>query len=222
MVTRREERAEELARLAAEGGEAPPVRVQAEEEGSLLGQLLQGPGPEGVDNGEPEPFQTRVKAPGDKPSKAKIGRAKPAARTATERELAAVGDNLEEKIAVIFGLASGVAPVTSVYAVENSPKAIHALLEIAKRRPAVLRALTQVADGANALEIGKFVLGILVCIQVDTGRLQGDEIQARAFGVTDVIARNFVDNEGKIPTQYDENPSVMVQEVPSALRFQPI
>jgi hypothetical protein len=131
-----------------------------------------------------------------------------------------VGENLEEKIAVIFGLASGLAPITSTYAVENSPKAISALLDIAKRRPAVLRALTKVADGADALEIAKFVLGVLVCVQVDFGRLQGDELPARAFGVTAIIQEHFVDNEGKIPTEYNQN--VTNQVVPNAVRFSPV
>lgn len=221
MVTRREARAEELARLAAEGGDTrtqDPQPASSAEDGDLVGLLLRT-GAEEQAGVADDAIPTRVKVPSDKADKPKRGR--PAGRTATERELASVGENLEEKIAVIFGLAAGIAPVTSTYAVENSPKAIHALLEIAKRRPAVLRALTQVADGANALEIGKFLLGVLVCIQVDTGRLQGDEIQARAFGVTDILQRHFVDSEGKIPTVV-ENPNVMEQVVPGALRFQPI
>lgn len=106
-----------------------------------------------------------------------------------------------------------------MYAVENSDKAISALLQIAKRRPAVLRALTKVADGADALEIAKFVLGLLVCIQVDTGRLQGDELPARAFGVTQIIQANFIDNEGIIPTEANPN---IVKEPNHALRFSAI
>ena len=219
MVTRREE----VARLAEAGGDnspAPgPVRVDSASEGDLFG-LLQGSGTEGVKkpSGEPDPIPTRVKAPAEKEPKGKATR--PTPRTASERELAVVGENLEEKIGVIFGLASGIAPVTSVYAIDNSPKAIHALLEIAKRRPAILKALTQVADGANALEIGKFLLGILVCIQVDTGRLEGTELQARAFGVTEILERHF-QNPDYVPAD-PENPGVVKQDVPHTLRFSAI
>lgn len=216
--------AEELQRLAglagSEGGSA-----EAEED--LLRELVHQ-GASGL-NDDPG-FTTRVKPPKSTPKEEKKPEAKSEPRqrkttpraTASERQLADVGENLEEKIGVIFGLASGVAPVTSTYAIENSDKAIRALLDIAKRRPAVLRALTKLADGADAMEIGKFVLGLLVAIQVDTGRLNGDELPARAFGVTEVMVRHdFMSASPHAPAAPNEQ--VMEQVVnPGAFTYQPV
>jgi hypothetical protein len=216
MVTRREE-LEALARGEA-GGNPRPSRAEAKrseaEDGDIVGILLKESPP--VTSTDDIP--TRVKVPTKEAPKSQSDKTPYRKGTASERDLASVGENLEEKIAVIAGLASGLAPVTSTYAVENSPKALAALLSIAKRRPAVLRAITKVADGADALEIGKFVLGILVCIQVDTGRLEGSELPARAFGVTDIMDRYFL-AEGQEPAV---NPNVTEMRVPNALRFQPV
>jgi hypothetical protein len=137
--------------------------------------------------------------------------------TVVEKQAADIAETLEEKFAVIFGLMTGVAPVTGTYGVENSPKAIRALLDIGKRRPAVMRALLTVANGADGLEIGKFILGIVVALQVDFGKLQGDEMPARVFGVTDIIEQFFVP-ENQPPT---DNPNVTGQAT-NAPRFQPV
>ncbi len=92
----------------------------------------------------------------------------------------------------------GLVPVTSVYAAQNSPKAINALVSIAKRRPQVLKLLTKAADGIDVLELAKFLGGIVVCIQVDTQRLQGTELPAQAFGVTAILEEHFWDQEDRI------------------------
>lgn len=213
--------------------EAAAAAGQDEEAGSIHGVVPEGPERLTDDfpsfAGDPDEIPTRVKVPTDaKPDKGKRIRGSGSRRnTAAERDLADIGEQLEEKFAVIFGLAAGLAPVTAVYGTENAPKAINALLDIAKRRPAVLRALTTVADGANALEIGKFVLGLLVCIQIDTGRLNGDEIQAKAFGVTQVMLDHdflqVVDENGNpVKKEKPTNPYVTNQDVPNAVRFQPI
>jgi hypothetical protein len=217
MVTRREQ-LEALAKGEAGGDPGGRARTEAKrqdaQEGDLVGLVLrEAPPKESTDD-----IPTRVKPPGAAKTEPKQKPEPYRKGTASERDLAAVGENLEEKIATIFGLASGIAPVTSTYAIENSPKALAALLDIARRRPAVLRALTKVADGADALEVAKFVVGILVCVQVDTGRLQGTELPARAFGVTEILDKYFL-AEGQEPTI---NPNVTEMTVPSALRFQPV
>lgn len=187
------------------------------EAGFLDGGIFLGPERGQVDPG----FETRVKPPADKgtPTKKpadKGERAKLPRGSQVEKQAADIAETLEEKFAVIFGLLSGVAPVTGVYGVENSPKAIRALLDIGKRRPAVMRALTTVANGADGLEIGKFVLGVVVALQVDFGRLQGDELPAQVFGVTEIINEFMVQTDAPAP-----NTNVTGQSV-NADRFQPV
>lgn len=206
---------DDLFALAAKGG-SPEAQAGIPDGGLLLGSDGR--------QVSPPPIETRVKAPSSKDSKEapkKEGAAKTAAPkmprgTIAEKQAADIGETLEEKFAVIFGLLSGVAPVTGTYGVENSPKAIRALLDIGKRRPAVMRALMTVANGADGLEIGKFVLGIVVALQVDFGKLNGDELPARVFGVTDVIQEFFMDGQGA-----PVNPNVMEQAT-NAPRFQPV
>lgn len=204
MATRRQE---QLERLVAEGAEVP-----AATEG-LPGESVQSPEVE-----QDFPFEL-IEVPSDEKSeadsdkkRAKRSADKPRSRsTASERQLAEVGEQLEEKITIIFALASGLAPVTSVYATENSDKAIRALLAVAKRRPKVLAALTKVADGADALEIGKFLLGLIIAIQVDNGRLKGDELPARIFGVTEIIQEHFEEADPNAPTPNNPNVVPVVQ-----------
>lgn len=161
-------------------------------------------------------FVTRVRPKPDEGSTGKTRRA-PSRSTASERQLAELGETLDEKLTVVFGLASGIAPVTSTYAVENSEIAIRALLDIAKRRPGVLKALTRIADGADSLEIAKFVLGVIVCIQVDAGRLRGDELPARAFGVTDILEKHF-NPDG----EQQQKPNPFVVKADQGVRFDPL
>lgn len=129
--------------------------------------------------------------------------------TAGERQAAEIGDALYDKMVTFFAMLSGFLPVTSVYAVENSERAINALVNIGKRNPKVLAILAKTANGVDALELGKFVIGILVCLQVDTGRAQGDELIARAMGVTAIIDEHFGENRA-----YEQNDSVLMQEAP--------
>lgn len=220
-------RSQRIAELAA-AGEDPLAEAKRKEEASGDVQRLVLD-----DNDKPTPlaadfpFVADSSTDGEK-SKGKSDRAerrtaRSIGRTASERELAALGEQLEEKISVVFGLSAGIAPVTSVYAIENQDKAIRALLGIAKRRPAVLKALSKVADGADALEIGRFLLGILVCIQVDTQRLRGDEIQCRAFGVTEVLERHFVAQDAEPqPGVANENIVVTGGITDAGPRFSPI
>lgn len=128
--------------------------------------------------------------------------------TASERQLAEIGEALEEKVAGVGALLSGIAPITSVYAVERSPRAIAALLSIAKRRPKVLAALSKAADGVDIMEIAQFIGGLVVAVQVDAGRLKGNELPAQAFGVTQIIEDYFSERED------DPNPAVMMQQAP--------
>lgn len=117
---------------------------------------------------------------------------------------------------MLFGLLSGVVPVTATYGTENAPKAITALLDIGKRRPAVMKALLKIADGADTLELGKFLLGIIVALQVDFGKLNGDEIQAKAFGVTAVLDKYFRNPE------HPDNQNVTEQVTNGGSRFSPV
>lgn len=165
----------------------------------------------------PESFETRVKPPRksaaskDKEPAPPRERKQPAARGGTreERSLQQIGQELEEQLNTIFGFATLAMPVTGVYATENSDKAIAALINIAKRRPAVYRALTKVADGVDGVAIGRYVLGCLVAVQVDLGRIDADSVPARALGVTAVVEMI----QGAQPEQGWENPNVVRQDV---------
>lgn len=207
---------DDLYALAAKGGS----QGAGEEEGALLSGVLLGA--DGRQVSAP-PIETRVKAPGAdkvKPTKdepPKVGRPKMARGSQTEKQVADIAETLEDKAATIFGLLTAAMPVTGVYATENSPKAIKALLEIGKRRPAVLKALMKVADGADSMEIAKFVLGIACAVQVDMGRMNGTELPARAFGVTAVLEKYFAPD----PNDTQPNPNVMEQAT-NAQRFEPV
>lgn len=137
--------------------------------------------------------------------------------SASERQLADVGELLEEKFAIVFTALTPVAPVTAMYGVENSPKAIKALLDIGKRRPAVMKALLKFADGADSLALAQFLAGTIVAVQVDMNRLRGDELPARTFGVTAVIEKYFM-AEADPP----DNPYVTEQVISSGARFSPV
>jgi hypothetical protein len=164
---------------------------------------------------EPESFVTRVKVPEDK-----SGRTEPrkSRGTADERKLDELSGALEEKFAEFFGLLTFALPVTGVYGVENSDKATRALISIAKRRPKVMKALEHVADGVDALELGRFVVGVTLAVQVDFGRIPGDTLACEALGVTDAI--RIMEAEDR--EQSEENPNVMVMPERARVRFQPV
>lgn len=186
------------------GNEGDGAGAEAFDSGKEEGfpfRLLSGPG---VDDKEiPPPVPTRVKANKDD-GKKEVPK-KPPRGTAAERQLAEIGENLEEKIAQTAMLLSGVLPVTSVYGAENSPKAVAALLSICKRRPKWLGYLEKAADGIDALELAKFFGGLVVAFQVDMGRMKGDEMPAQAFGVTSILAEFFSDQNSEI------NPAMEIQ-----------
>jgi hypothetical protein len=166
-------------------------------------------------------FETRVKDPTAKPSdkseKPKTTRARMPRGSQTEKQAADIAETLEEKFSIIFGLVSGVAPVTGVYGTENSGKAVRALLDIGKRRPSVMKAITKIADGADGLELGKFLVGLVVALQVDMGRMDAGTLPARATGVTEIVEKYFMS-----PADAPENPMMPTQVVNSAAVFEPI
>lgn len=210
-------RTEELARIAAEagedgpGGDSGPFK-EFTTEGPSIGRILQGP----VKVTPPEDaIPTRVKVPTVKETPKE--KPKPSRGTASERELAELTDQLTEQVGTVAGLIHGIAPVTSVYAAQNSGKALEALVSIAQRHPAMLKGLKKAADGVDAMEIAKFVIGLVMCIQVDTGRLNGDEFPARMFGVTEIMDEYF--NDETVPPP---NPNLTGLPVPNAYTFQPV
>jgi hypothetical protein len=205
---------DDLFALAAKGGSAEA------EVGFPDGGILLGPdGRRGVNPAPDEGFKTRVKPPVNAKDTPKEVPTKRLPRgNVAEKQAADIAETLEEKFAMLFGLLAGVVPVTSTYGTENAPKAITALLDIGKRRPGVMKALLKIADGADTLELGKFILGIVVALQVDFGKLQGDEIQAKAFGVTAVLEKYFKNPE----YAGSENPNVTEQVVSNGQRFSPV
>lgn len=204
---------DDLFAIAAKAGKEDP----AAEEGVSLKPVFLGPESGRVSD---DGFETRVKPPtGDerktdtKPKNdKKPGRPR---GTASDRSAAEIAETLEEKFAMIFAPVAAVMPMTGAYGIENSPKAINALLAIGKRRPAVMRALMKVADGADALEIGRFAAGLALSVQVDMGRIPVDSLPAKVFGITDVYDKYFADTTlSDIPTVTDQ--------VTHAARFQPV
>lgn len=156
-------------------------------------------------NGE---FKTRVKSPDEKPSKEKTP-VKPkldAPRgTASERQIAEIGDNLAEKAGQLSAIMSGLMPVTSVYLADRHERGITALLNIARRNPKFLAGLQKAATGIDILELAQFLGGLAVAFMVDTGRLQGNEMVAQGFGVTDIIEKYFGEEAETV------NPAVTIQ-----------
>lgn len=205
---------DDLFKLAAEGGTAEAKA------GLPLGGILLGPdGRSEVSPAPDEGFKTRVKPPGEKTEKAAPSPRRPSRASASEKQLSDVAETLEEKFATIFAMLSGVVPVTAAYGVDNAPKAINALMDIGKRRPAVMKALLKIADGADGLELGKFILGLVVAVQVDFRKLEGTELPARVFGVTEILDKYFLNPEH--PDNAEANPNVMEQTT-NGQRFQPV
>lgn len=202
-----------LAGIGGSSGDArdtfPDFSDSAAAEGLSLGDVQRPNGRVKADEG----YTTRVKMPEEKPAKEAKAKAETRPRgTAQERAINEIGDSLEEKIVVTCGLLAGIAPVTSVYGTENADKAVRALMNIAKRRPQVLVWLQKAADGVDALELAKFVAGMVMALQVDFGRMQGDELPARALGVTAVMEQFFWDEDTVL------NQNVTAQGVPSFAR----
>lgn len=156
-------------------------------------------------------FKTRVKTPDEKPGKDKSAN-KPkldAPRgTASERQIAEIGDNLAEKAGQLSAIMSGLMPVTSVYMADRHERGITALLNIARRNPKFLAGLQKAATGIDILELAQFLGGLAVAFMVDTGRLQGNEMVAQGFGVTEIIEKYFGSEDETV------NPAVTIQ-VPS-------
>lgn len=199
---------EDLFTLATKGGTTPA------EKGLPVESVLLGAGPQGITQpGDPNDsgFQTRVKTPGsareDKP------KAKPRG-SATERSVAEIQESVQEKFDEALSVLSIGMPVTGTYGVENSEKAVKALFSIAKRRPKLLAALSKVADGADGIEIGRYMLGLSVAVQVDLQRIPYDSLPAKATGVTAIVEKYFLDDS--------ETPNQNVTEQVTHARFQPV
>lgn len=205
---------EDLFALAAQGG-STQEEARFPDNGILLGP---DGGPVG---GLKDPgFQTRVKPPTGSEAKkppAKTASPKMPRGSAIEKTAADIADTLEDKFTVVFSMMAGIAPVTSVYGVENSPKAIKALLDIGKRRPRVMKALVKIADGADSMQLGMFAAGIVASLGVDFGRLQGDELFPRSVGVTEILEKHFKNPD------YEEsaNPNV-TEQATYGKRFSPV
>lgn len=137
--------------------------------------------------------------------------------TAAEKRILKLQEELQEQADTLSVIMAFKLPVTSVYTAENSPKAIEALLSIAKKRPKMLDAMEKVSEGFDALAVGKFLLGLGVALQVDSGRMAPDSFPAVATGVTAIIAEHF-NEDGGTP-----NPNVTSMPEPAhAVRFQPV
>lgn len=208
--TRRQKQLEELDKARNEDGPGIGSEDQAEEVGLPRGLLLTEP----VDI---SPLPEEKVSDRAKESKEAKKENEPKRRgTAQERSLQQLAEEIETQLDTVFGLISTMMPVTGVYAVKNSEKAVKAFIEIAKNRPAVLKALSKVADGANAVTIGQYILGIMVCIQVDSGRIKPDSVPAQVLGVTAVVDEFFAEEKPS-----DINPNVVVMDVPHG-RFSPV
>ena len=198
-----------------DGGSVPivPVFSEAGEASGFPGELFRDSEPVAL-NG---PIRTKIKpetAKPEPPAKKKV-ESKPATSvprgTASERQLAEIGDALTEKAGQLAGLLSGPMPVTAVYMGDRSERAVTALLSIAKKNPKMLAGLQKAAVGIDVMELGTFLIGFGVAMSVDMGRLQGDELICQSFGVTQILDEHFSEPQS-------ENPAVMVQ----APRFDPV
>jgi len=203
---------DDLFALAAKGGSAEA------KEGLPVGTVLLGSGPRGItEPGDPndQGFETRVKAPTKADSKPGP---KPSARgkgSASERSIAEIQDAIQEKFDEALAVLSIGMPITGTYGVENSEKAVKALISIAKRRPKLLTALSKVADGADGIEIGRYLLGLAVAVQVDLQRIPADSLPAQFTGVTAVVRKYFMEEPE------EGNPNV-TEQVTTSGRFQPV
>src|SRR6266581_3501704 len=137
-------------------------------------------------------YKTRVKAPEETPAKTTKSRSR---ATSAERQAEEIGDGLHEKVVQFFGLLSTAMPVTGVYGVDRSERAVAALINIGKHNPKIMKYLAKAADGVDAIALAEFAIGLSIAVQVDLNRLKGDEMVAQLFGVTTVMQENFWDEE---------------------------
>lgn len=210
---------DDLFQLAAKAG-----KEESAENGISLDAIFLGPEQRGINQEGDDPgFETRVKPPArrGRPRKTDDAEApkKPVGRpkgSASERTAAEIAEALQSKFDEFFAVISIGMPVTGVYGVENSEKAVKALMSIGKRRPKLMHALMRVADGADGIDVGRYVLGLIFAVQVDMQRLPFDSLPARVTGVTAIVEKHFM-NDGSSP----ENPGMTKQETTSG-RFTPV
>lgn len=215
---------DDLIALAAQAG-SKEAGTQA---GVSHDPIFLGPGAKGINQDGDDPgFETRVKAPAstsrgratkatatDKPVEKKTpGRPR---GSASERSVEEIADAVGAKFDEFFTYISMGLPVTGTYGVENSDKAVKALISIGKRRPRVMQILAKMADGADGMDVARYVLGVSIAVQVDLGRIPADNIMARASGVTAIVEKYFVQEDD--PT----NPNVTGQATHATPRFQPV
>lgn len=158
------------------------------------------------------PIKTKIKADTAKPEKPEVKRKAEKATvsvprgTASERQIAEIGDALTEKAGQLAGIMSGALPVTAVYMGERSERAVQALLSIAKKNPKMLAGLQKAAIGIDVMELGTFLIGFAVAMQVDMNRLKGDELICQSFGVTQILEEHFTEEPVENPAVFTQAP----------------
>lgn len=212
---------DDLFKLAAQAG----GKGSAEKTGVSVSTIFLEPEPErpGINQQGDDPgFETRVKAPRGRPRKTTESAAdekKTVTRprgNAVERTTQEISDALQQKADEFFAVVSLGLPVTGTYGVENSQKAVKALMAIAKRRPGLMKVLSKAADAADGMELARYVAGIGVALQVDLQRIPPDMLIARATGVTAIVEKYFMEDSDP------QNPNVMEQMTHASPRFQPV
>lgn len=217
-MVRKSEEENDLFKLAAQAG-----KEESAQDGISLDPIFLGPEQRGINQEGDDPgFETRVKPPArrGRPRKTDDGEAtkKPVRprSSASERTAAEISEALQSKFDEFFAVVSIGMPVTGIYGIENSEKAVKALMSIGKRRPKLMQALMRVADGADGIDVGRYVLGLIFAVQVDMQRLPYDSIPAKATGVTAIVEKHFM-SDGESA----QNPGMTTQETTSG-RFTPV
>lgn len=118
-------------------------------------------------------------------------------------ELEQIETSLLEGLTKFGSAITPVAPIPGVYTIQNAESVSGALTRLAAKNPALLKALSGSSTVMDYVAVGVFGVGLVVAIQVQTGRISADSVAARNFGLTD-IALEFYPTLAQAPIEVTE------------------
>lgn len=134
----------------------------------------------GVSAATAEDIPTRVKTP-EKPERK---RTPPRSTAKLELRLAAIKEGLEDELNDAGMAAGQMGFVTAGYVVMDGSQAFtDAVVELARNRPRLLRALEKASKGAKGTQMAKYLLAIVMAVMVDMEMRSPDEFGMGYLGV---------------------------------------
>jgi len=132
----------------------------------------------GLTEATPDDIPTRVKAPDPKP------RQRPRSSSKQELYLNTIKENIEEQLNDAGVIAGEYGLSTAGYVIcDGSQQFSNAIVEMARNRPRLLKALEKTGKGANVSKIMKYFLAIAFAVMVDMETRDPYSFQMKYLGV---------------------------------------